>query len=99
MDYFNLPSGYACITRQNDDTLIGHYSGYYTRDTLTLINWKWVKTSTSTSTYPSHPSNYSCLNLSRYVPNSTMNALILPAVIIVLCLFKVIMNMFMGVRR
>lgn len=94
MKYFKRPTNYQCVVRQSDDTLYA-YNGY-TRDTYTLINWEWKKTYTHSSSSYFNYNGYICLSDEYVVPNQTMNFFILPAVLIVLCLFKVIMNMFMG---
>lgn len=92
MDWFKKPTGYQCVTRQSDDTLFA-YTGY-TRDTYTLINFKWTKTySYSSSSYQSY-SGYSCLSDPYIIPNSTMTAFLFPASLFVLAFFSVISRIF-----
>lgn len=97
LTYFKKPIGYQCVVRQNDDTLYA-YQGY-NRDTYNLINGQWKKTySYSSSTYHSY-SGYNCLSDEYIVPNSILAAMFLPATLFILAFFKVIMNMFMGIKR
>lgn len=92
---YELPSGYSCVTRSNDGSyLYGYNSGV--RDTYTINGAKWQKISTSYSS--SLPNSPVCLSGNQF-PASFFPSLILPATLIVLAFFKVILNMFMGVRR
>lgn len=92
---YDLPSGYSCITRSNDGNYLYAYSGS-TRDTYGINGFSWQKI--ASSDYNTIPSSAVCLSGNQY-PNEMVNSLILPATIIVLCFFGVILNMFMGVRR
>lgn len=44
-DYFKLPTGYACLAR-NGDNIYAYNSGYTTRDTYELANFRYVKIAT-----------------------------------------------------
>ena len=68
------------------------------RDTYILIDGKWYQTATTTTSITSS----NALVVSE-LPNTfeaiPYRDLVLPAALIVLCLFGVIMRMFRGVRR
>lgn len=92
---FEVPTGYNCITTSGGTTLTAYTNTY--RDTYTLIGFDWVRTQRTTGNQ-----NYStlvCYEGSKIIPSNVQAEFILPATIIVLCLFKLILNMFMGVRR
>lgn len=92
---FAVPSGYDCITTSGGNTLSAYGGGF--RDTYTLIGFDWVKTAHSNYNYGYGDSV--CYAGDKIIPSSIQAEFILPAVIIVLCFFKLILNMFMGVRR
>ncbi len=92
---YELPSGYTCITRSNDGSYLYGYRDN-TRDTYTVNGFSWQKIATS---YNSQTPNSSvCLQVNQY-PNSFTNSLIMPATLIVLCFFGVVLKMFNGVHR
>lgn len=86
IQYFKKPTGYQCITRQNDDTLYA-YQGY-NRDTFNLINGQWMKTYAYTSSSYYSYSGYSCISDEYIVPNSVLSAMFLPATLFILAFLK-----------
>lgn len=100
MDYFKLPTGYACIVPASttSQTTIYAYNSRE-RDRYDLIGFDWVKTQHTTYNNPQDLSSYLCLSQEKLVPTDTLNLCILPATILVLCFFNLILKMFMGVRR
>lgn len=92
---FEVPSGYDCITTSGGTTLTAYTNN--SRDTFTLIGFDWVKTQHYTGSQ--NYSNLVCYEGAKIIPSSVQVEFVLPAVIIMLCFFKVILNMFMGVRR
>lgn len=92
---YELPAGYTCVTRSNDGSYLYGYTNN-TRDTYTVNGFTWQKI--ATSSYYQLPDSSVCLSGNQY-PLAFTTSLILPAVLIVLCFFKVILNMIMGVRR
>lgn len=92
---FSLPSGYQCITRSNDGNYLYAYNNSI-RHTYSLNGLTWQKI--GSTQYSNIPDSAVCVEGSQY-PNQMANSLILPATIIVICVFKLILNMFMGVKR
>lgn len=92
---YELPTGYQCITRSNDGNYLYAYNSNI-RDTYGINGFSWQKISTNYNS--SLPNSSVCLESPQY-PNQFAQSLILPATLIVLAFFKIILNMFMGVRR
>lgn len=46
--YFSLPQGYSCL-QKNSSQVYAYDSTYRSRDTFELINFKWIKTATSSN--------------------------------------------------
>ena len=100
MAYFELPTGYRCLTpasATSEQTIYAYNSRE--RDTYDLIGFDWVKTRHLTYNYDQDLSSYQCLTQSKLVPTTVLQSMILPATLIVICFFTIILNMFMGVRR
>lgn len=92
---FEIPTGFNCITTSGGTTLTAYKTN--SRSTYTLIGFDWVETARTTGTQ-----NYStlvCYQGSKLIPSSVMVEFVLPATLIMLAFFGVILNMFMGVRR
>lgn len=88
MDYFKIPEGYSCITRNNDTTLYG-YSGNR-RDTFTLNGFTWQKTATNSNT--SMPSNLVCVTAPQ-IPSTVQTGSIVGAVLVVLAFLGMVGKM------
>ena len=93
MNFYSLPSGYSCITR-NGDTLYAYTSNRL--DTYNINGFYWQKT--SSQSYSGYSYNQVCLSDNQY-PSAFPNFLILPSVILVLSFFHVIFNIYKGIRR
>lgn len=91
---FSIPEGYSCVVRNSDTQLYAYNSNY--RDVYTANGFAWQKTGTTTSSRI--PDNSVCVENPQY-PSSLLPPVIISAVIIILCFMKLILNMFMGVRR
>lgn len=93
---FELPTGFDCIVPSDHGYTITAYTPTQ-RSTYQLIGFDWVETNRyyTTQSY----SNVYCYTGPIMVPADVKVQFVLPAVIIVLCFFHVIMNMYMGVRR
>lgn len=91
---FNIPEGYTCVVRQSDTQLYAYKNNI--RDIYQLNGFKWQKISTNTNS--SISSSSICVQ-GRQIPSSLVPSFILGALLIVLAFFKIILNMFMGVRR
>lgn len=100
MDYFKLPTGYRCIVPASagSQTTIYAYN-LRERDTYDLVGYEWVKTRHVTYNYDQDLSSYLCLTQEKLVPTSTLDVFVLPATLLVICFFNLILKMFMGVRR
>lgn len=97
---FDLPSGYSCVVPAFSGATNSLYA--YTsrsRDTFDLVGFNWVKTRHITYNYDQDLSSYVCLTVDKVIPSEVQVGFILPATIIVLCFFNIILKMFMGVRR
>lgn len=92
---FEVPSGFSCITTSGGTTLTAYKSNQ--RSTYTLIGFDWIETSRTTGSQTWN--NVVCYQGSKLIPSSVQTEFILPATLIVLAFFGVILNMFMGVRR
>lgn len=100
MDYFKLPTGYRCIVPASATTQNSIYAyNLRERDTYDLVGFDWVKTRHNTYTYDQDLSQYICLTQEKLVPTDVMSNFILPAVILVVVFFGLILKMFMGVKR
>lgn len=91
---FSVPEGYSCVVRNSDTQLYAYTSNR--RDVYTANGFSWQKTGSSTSS--GIPNNPVCVETPQY-PSSLLPPVIISAVIIILCFMKLILNMFMGVRR
>lgn len=98
MDYFKLPTGYDCIVPNATDTQFYAYNRRV-RDTFVLTGFDWRLNTHTTFNYDQDLSQYNCYSGEKLVPTSVLTSCILPATIIVLCFFSLILKMFMGVRR
>lgn len=97
---FELPTGYSCIVPASttSQTTIYAYNRRI-RDRFDLIGFDWVKTQTTSYSYDQDLSSLLCLTQEKLVPTDVGVHFVLPAVILVLAFFSVVMKMFMGVRR
>lgn len=98
MDYFKLPTGYDCIVPNASDTQFYAYKSR-ARDTYVLTGYDWRLNTHTTTNYDQDLTQYNCYVSDKLVPTSVLNNMILPAVIVVLCFFSLVLKMFMGVRR
>lgn len=92
---YAVPTGYNCITTSGGNQLTAYTNT--SRDVYTLIGYDWVRTSHTTGSQ-----NYSslvCYTGEKLVPADIQIQFVLPATLILLAFFHVILNMFMGVRR
>lgn len=94
MDYYKLPDGYSCIDVVNDDTLYAYLSNR--RDTYRLNGFKWEKTAETSYSY-GVACNYG-FKSGYYVPHDHSAAMILPAILVVLAIFHIILNFFKGIH-
>lgn len=97
---FELPTGYSCIvpaSATSSSTIYAYTSR--SRDTFDLLGFDWVKTRHVTYNYDQDLSSYLCLDQSKLVPTSVLESFVLPATLIVLCFFAIIIKMYMGVKR
>lgn len=94
---FELPTGYECLVPSAQGYTVTAYKPNQ-RSTYQLIGFDWIETARVYSTSLTYPT-VACYEQSQLVPADVKVQFILPAVLIILCFFKVIMNMFMGVRR
>lgn len=85
MNWFAIPEGYSCVTRQNDTQLYGYVGNQ--RHTFVINGLKWEHTSTQTNT--TTPQNAVCVT-SPQVPSSVVPSLILAGCAIAICFFSLI---------
>lgn len=88
MTWFEIPSGYSCVVRSNDTTLVGYQGNR--RDTYTLNGLVWQKTATTTNN--NYPSNIVCVT-DPQIPSSVHTGLIIGGVLIMLGFFSIIAKM------
>lgn len=91
MDYFKLPTGYDCFSRNGSD-VYAYRNNYRDRALFQLINYKWemVQTSTNNNGYVVN----TCLSTTDYlIPQDMLGSLFVAAAIaaatLVFGLFKV----------
>lgn len=89
---FEIPTGYNCVTRQNDTTLYGYRNN--TRDTYTLNGFHWQKTGTSTSS--SLPNNAVCVK-DPQISTEAFGQIIFASVIILVAFFAALYKSITGV--
>lgn len=94
-DYFKLPSGYACISR-NGDQIYAYSSNYLVRDTYELDNFKYYKVSTSQSNYAYNPNICLPSSLTHLIPSS-LSGFVFLSVSIFICVL--ISGLFYVFRR
>lgn len=97
---FELPTGYQCIipASTTSQTTIYAYN-LRERDRYDLIGFDWVKTQHNSFNVNQDLSSYICLTQEKLVPTDALLGFVLPATLIVLAFFNIILKMFMGVRR
>lgn len=97
---FKLPTGYQCIVPAYSSAQNSLYAyNSRSRDTYDLIGTDWVRTRRLTYSYDQDLSGFDCLSMDKLVPTDITFMLVLPATILVICFFNLILKMFMGVRR
>lgn len=95
-DYYKIPTGYSCISIVDDSSFFAYKNNQ--RDTYRLNGFKWQKVGQTTynnSYYYNCDHNY---NGSHFVPSSHAAAMIMPATLIVLCVFSLILKFFRGIH-
>lgn len=97
---FEIPQGYSCVVPAYSSASNSLYAyNSRVRDTYDLIGFNWVRTRHLTTNYDQDLSSYECLTVDKVVPSEVLVHFVLPATLIVLCFFALIIKMFMGVRR
>lgn len=95
MAWFELPTGYDCVTRQSDTTLYAYGNG--DRDTYTINGFTWLKTGTSSQSWSGVPDNAICQSTAQ-IPSAFVPSFVLVGSAFVLAFFILVYKIFGKVR-